>query len=118
MNQMTVNFAAYCEVVGFPGGSVGKESACSAGNTWAQSLGQEDPLEKEMAAHSSILAWRIPWTGEPDRLQTMGSQRVGYNWLTNTYYEVDMGKYSYEELTKIAVNTGIDGIQYFIHESL
>ena len=60
MNQMTVNFAAYCEVVGFPGGSVGKESACNAGNTWAQSLGQEDPLEKEMAAHSSILACRIP----------------------------------------------------------
>ena len=44
--------------------------------TWVQSLGQEDPLEKEMAAHSSILAWRIPWTEEPGRLQTMGSQRA------------------------------------------
>jgi len=40
--------------------------------TWVQSLGQEDPLEKEMAAHSSILAWRIPWTEEPGRLQSMG----------------------------------------------
>ena len=42
-----------------------------------QSLGQEDPLEEEMTAHSSILAWRIPWTEEPGRLQSMGSQRVG-----------------------------------------
>ena len=40
--------------------------------TWVQSLGQEDPLEKEMATHSSILAWRIPWTEEPGRLQAMG----------------------------------------------
>ena len=47
--------------------------------TWVQSLGQEDPLEKEMATHSSILAWRIPWTGEPGRLQSMGSQRVRHN---------------------------------------
>ena len=46
---------------------------------WVQSLGREDPLEKEMAAHSSILAWRIPWTEEPDGLQSMGSQRVGHN---------------------------------------
>ena len=42
-------------------------------------LGQEDPLEKEMAIHSSTLAWKIPWTEEPDRLQSMGSQRVGHN---------------------------------------
>ena len=42
-----------------------------------QSLGQEDPLEKEMAAHSSVLAWRIPWTEVPDELESMGSQRVG-----------------------------------------
>ena len=42
--------------------------------TWVQSLGQEDPLEKGMATHSSILAWRIPWTGEPARLQSMRSQ--------------------------------------------
>ena len=44
--------------------------------TQVPSLGWEDPLEKEMATHSSILAWRIPWTEEPDRLQSMGSQRV------------------------------------------
>ena len=45
--------------------------------TQVQSLGWEDPLEKGMATHSSILVWRIPWTEEPDRLQSMGSQRVG-----------------------------------------
>jgi len=44
--------------------------------TWVQSLGQEDLLEKGMAAHSSILAWRIPWTEKPCKLQSMGSQRV------------------------------------------
>ena len=44
--------------------------------TWVQSLGQEDPLEKEMATHSSILAWRIPWMEEPGGLQSMGLQRV------------------------------------------
>ena len=48
--------------------------------TWVQSLGQEDLLEKEMATHSSILAWKIPWTEEePGRLQSMGSQRVGHD---------------------------------------
>ena len=47
--------------------------------TWAVPLGQEDPLEKEMAIHSSILAWRIPWTEEPGGLQFMGLQRVGYD---------------------------------------
>ena len=47
--------------------------------TRVQSLGQEDLLEKEMATHSSILAWKIPWTEEPGRLQFMGSQRVGHD---------------------------------------
>ena len=47
--------------------------------TWVRSLGQEDPLEKEMATHSSILAWRIPWTEEPGRLQSMGCQRVRHD---------------------------------------
>ena len=47
---------------------------------WVQFLGQEDPLEKEIATHSSILAWRIPWTEEePDGLQSMGLQRVGHD---------------------------------------
>ena len=47
--------------------------------TRVRSLGQEDPLEKEMATHSSILAWKIPWTEELGRLQSMGSQRVGHD---------------------------------------
>ena len=47
--------------------------------TWIPSLGQEDPLEKEMAIHSSTVAWKIPWTEEPGRLQSMGSQRVGHD---------------------------------------
>ena len=47
--------------------------------TWVQSLGQEDPLEKEVATHSSTLAWRIPWREELGRLQSMGSQRVGHD---------------------------------------
>ena len=51
--------------------------------TWVQSLGQEDFLEKAMAPHSSILAWKIPWTEEPGRLQSMGSQRVGHDWATS-----------------------------------
>ena len=46
---------------------------------WVQSLGWEDPLEKETATHTSILAWRIPWTEEPGRLQSRGSQRVGHD---------------------------------------
>ena len=45
--------------------------------TWVQSLGREDPLDEEMATHSSILAWKISWTEEPSRLQFIGSQRVG-----------------------------------------
>ena len=44
-----------------------------------RSLGREDPLEKEMATHSSIVAWKIPWTEEPGRLQSIGSQRVGHD---------------------------------------
>ena len=47
--------------------------------TQVQSLGREDPLEKEMAIHSSTLAWKIPWTEEPDRLQSVGSQRVRHD---------------------------------------
>ena len=51
--------------------------------TRVRSLGREDPLEKEMATHSSILAWRIPWMEEPGRLQSTGSQRIGHDWATS-----------------------------------
>ena len=54
---------------------------------WIQSLGQEDPLEKEMATHSSILAWEIPWIEEPDGLEPMGLQRAGPD-ITHTHMSV------------------------------
>ena len=63
---------------GFPGGLDGKASAYNAGDL-GSIPGQEDPLEKEIASHSSTLAWKIPWMEEPGRLQSMGSQRVGHN---------------------------------------
>ena len=69
--------------MGVPSGSDGKESACSVGG-WVQSLGQEDLLEKEIATHTSILAWRIPRKEKPGQLQSMGWQRVRYDWVTNT----------------------------------
>ena len=67
--------------MGFPSDSVLKNSPAKQ-ETQVQSLGWKDPLEKETAAHSSILARRIPWTEEPGGLQSMGSQRVGYNLVT------------------------------------
>ena len=51
--------------------------------TWVRFLGREDPLEKEMATHSSTLAWKLPWLEEPGRLSSMGSRRVGHNWATS-----------------------------------
>ena len=63
--------------MGFPGGLDSKEPVCNAGDP-GSIPGSEDPLEKGMATNSSILAWRIPWTEEPGRLQSMGSQRVGH----------------------------------------
>ena len=67
--------------MGFPGGSVVKNLPANAGDikTRVSSLGREDPVEEGMAAHSSILAWRIPWTEEPGGLQSMGLQRAGCN---------------------------------------
>ena len=67
---------------GFPCSSVGKESACNGGHL-GSILRWEDPLEKEMATHSSVLAWRIPWTEEPGRLQSTGLQESGMTeWLS------------------------------------
>ena len=62
--------------MGFPGGSDGKESACNTGARFDPL--SEDPLEKGMAIHSSILAWKIPWKEEPGGLQSMESQRAGH----------------------------------------
>ena len=82
---ITIN---YSPKRGFPGGQVVNNPA-NAGDakTWVQSLGQEDPLEKEMATHSNILTWKILWTEETGRLQSMGSHRVGLGWAhTNSLW--------------------------------
>ena len=68
--------------MGFPGGASGKETRLpmqETQETQVRSLGQEDTLEEGMATHSNILAWRIPSTGKPGGLQSMGSQGVGHN---------------------------------------
>ena len=71
--------------MGFRGGSFGKESVCTAmQETLVWSLGQEDPLEKEMATHSSILAWEIPGTEKPGRLPSMGSQELDKDLVTKS----------------------------------
>ena len=63
---------------GFPGGSEGKETACNT-REWGSISDWEDPLKKEIATHSSVLDWRIPWSEEPGGLQSMGSQRIRHN---------------------------------------
>ena len=70
--------------LGFPGSSDGKASAYNAGDL-GSIPGWEDPLEKELATHSSILAWKIPWTEEPGRLQFTGLQRVGHDWVPSPH---------------------------------
>ena len=62
-------------------------------HTRVQSLGREDPLEKEMAMHSSTTAWKIPWTEEPSRLQSIGSQRVGHDWATSLTFTSSFNAY-------------------------
>ena len=71
--------------VGLPGYFQMVKSLPAMQETWVQSLRQEDPLEKGMVTHSSILAWRIPWTEKSSGLQAMGSQRVKDDWVTNTF---------------------------------
>ena len=70
--------------LGFPAAQTVK-ILCAMQGTQIQSLGWEDHLEKGMAPHSSILAWRIPWTEEPGGLQFMGSQRAGHDWVINSW---------------------------------
>ena len=71
------------DTVGFPGGSVVKNLPAMQ-ETWVQFLCQEDSLEKEMATHSSIPVWEIPWTEEPGRLQSMGLRRVRHALVNKT----------------------------------
>ena len=77
--------------------------------TEAQLLGQEDSLEKRMATHSNILAWRIPWTEEPRRLQSVGSQRVRCDWATlNVFYNEDYSNQSI--LKEISPGCSLEGL--------
>ena len=76
--------------------------------TWILSLGQEDPLQRWVATHSSILAWRIPWTEDSGRLRSTGSQRVGHHWPTNTFTSrlLQKGRPAGEDRTKKAGGQG------------
>ena len=76
--------------MGFPGGSNVKNPPAMQ-KTQVRSLGQQDPLEKGMAAHASILAWRIPWTAEPGGLQSVRSQRVRHSRALSTHTQVQEG---------------------------
>ena len=81
-DNIAMNLTYNIFVLGFPSGSVVKNLPAmqETQEMWVWSLGQEDPLEEGMATHSSILAWRIPWTEKPGALQFMGSQRVRHDW--------------------------------------
>ena len=86
--------------MGFPGGSDGKESACSVGHL-ASVPGWEDPLEEGMAAHSNILAWRIPWTEEPGGLQSVGCKESDMTkQLTHTHTHT----HTHTQSTKYCLN--------------
>ena len=76
--EQPLNWKQYIFITGFPGGSVVKNPPALQ-EAWVQSLCQEDHLKKEVAAHSSILAWRVPWTEEPGGLWSMGSHRAGHD---------------------------------------
>ena len=82
----------------FPGGSDGKESTCNAGDP-GSILGSGRPLEKGMATHSSIIAWRIPWTEEPGGQQSIGSQRVEHDsdYTATAGYTTTFKTHSYQE---------------------
>ena len=75
--------------------------------TWIWSLGQEDPLEKEMVTHSSILSWRIPWTEKCGRLQSTGSQRVRHDWAASLTYSLNLtqvrlnNKWNWKSLSRV-----------------
>ena len=86
--------------------------------TWVQSLDQEDPLEKEMAIHSSILAWRIPWTKEPGRLQSMGSQELDMTERLNHHHSFSI--FSYKECNQFDFSIGhllmsMSAVQHLSH---
>ena len=81
--------------------------------TWVQFLGWEDALEKEMATHSSILAWRIPWTEEPGGLQSTGSQRVGHDWAQTWCLNLTYSNYCFSMYILLMPNSQLSFIPFF-----
>ena len=86
--------------------------------TWVQSLGREDSLEQGMVTHSSILAWRIPWTEEPGGVQSMGLQRVGHNWATNTHTQTNEFQISGHLICFLSSQFWVCDFVFFLIESL
>ena len=92
---------------------LGNKNSRAPGNWWAllfwsiSKVGREDPLEKEMPTHSSILAWKIPWMEDPGRLQSMGSQRVGHDWATSLLHFKAIDCVGHNKLWKTVKETGI-----------
>ena len=104
----------------FPSGSVVKNPPTNAGDK-VQSLSQEDPLEKEMATHSSILAWRIPGTGEPGGLQSMESQRDRHDLATERKHEAYLYRKLKRFIGKIKINKEVYKVirnKIYIQESI
>ena len=95
--------------VGFPGGACGKEPACQCrrpSEREVRSLYQENPLEKEMATHSSILAWRIPWTEEPGRIQSMGLKKSQTRLKWRSTYAVEKSEmYHFSQVIKVNIGS-------------
>ena len=81
--------------------------------TQVQFLGREDPLEKEMAIYSRTLAWKIPWTEEPDRLESMGSQRVGHDWTTS----LSLSHWSQQNTGKWHASTLMNAQTFFVESA-
>ena len=101
MNKEFFNIRVWI-YLGFQSDASGKEPICQCRKlkrheTCVWPLGQEDPLEENVAIHSSILAWRIPWTEEPGGPQSIGSRRVGHNWsnLAHTHTHTHTHRYTY-----------------------
>ena len=78
------------------------------------SLGREDPLEKEMAIHSSTIAWKIPWTGEPGGLQSMGSQRVRHDWATSLTHSLALNK-RYNQWMPLKLQCSLEDTYLYSH---
>ena len=87
--------------------------------TWVRSLGWEDHLEKGMATKSGILTWRIPWTEEPGGLQSVGSQRVGHNWVTHTFtFMPEFSSKLYPLYQASYPQTYVSALYYFKHRHM